>query len=340
MAEKDFEEKILKAFDGRRKTAPEIAAEVGRPDGEVEDTLSELVEEGAISQEADFFFVTDEHGVSHSGLTDLEWNIIRFLRGQKGKAARVGPTALSVTTCDVEAALSRLKAMGIVVADNHGGYKITSQSELLIPLSSEERAELQEAEKQIDALVSEICPRQLDVAKELRLIRDRKLYRETHKRFQDYVSDRFERSRDWAYKIVRDLEVAEALREGQPEATVEALLQTVSAREIPHLARLKKHPEKMWEALEVADEKAQTEGKARTVDHVKAAVIEVATGKKSESETPPEPKRKKTRTVRFTGIDHDAGETADLPAYFVEFGRWLRKHPTESAFTIEVGAAN
>jgi hypothetical protein len=230
--------------------------------------------------------------------------------------------------------------MGIVICDKHGGYKITSQSELLIPLSAGEQAELRAAEKRIDALVDEIRPRQIEVARELRRIRDQKLYRETHKRLQDYVNDRFERTRDWGYKLIRDLEVAEALRDGQSEATVDALLRTVSAREIPHLSRLKKNPEKMRQALQKAEEKAQAENRVRTADDVKEAVIEVATGRKPEPETPEEPEPKKIRTVKFVGLDYDGGEeTDDLPTFLSNVARWLKKHPTDAAFAIEVGAA-
>jgi hypothetical protein len=76
MVEKDFADEVLKAFAGRRKTIEEIAAEVSRPDDEVEATVFGLVEDGTISREADFYFVTDEQGVSKTGLTDLEWKIV------------------------------------------------------------------------------------------------------------------------------------------------------------------------------------------------------------------------------------------------------------------------
>ena len=342
MNEKIPNDELLRAFAGRRKTLPEIASEVGASDEEVRSTIAGMVEEGVLSQEADFFWVTDEHG-SHRALSDLEWRVVNFLLNQRGKPATIESMTLEVKRDEVRSAVERLVALGIVVRHRHGGYRITAQSELLIPLTSEEREELRLVESHIDELVGEVHVRQIEVARELRHIRDGKWYRETHKRFQDYVESRFERTRDWAYKAIRDLEVAEGLLQGTAamgkNEDVEALLQTVTAREMPHLARLKKEPAKMRQALRQADEKAKAEDRERTADDVKEAVIEVATGKKPEADTPQEPEPKKTRTVKFTGIDHEAGSTDDLPTYLVDFARWLRKHPTDSAFTIEVGEA-
>jgi hypothetical protein len=339
MEERISNDDLLKAFAGRRKTISELAAEVSESDEDVRAVVAGMVEDGVLSQEADFYWVTDEHG-SHRALTDLEWRVVDFLLNQRGKPAKIETMTLEVKQDEVQAAVDRLVALGIVVRHKHGGYRITAQSELLIPLTSEEREELRLTESHLDELVGEVHIRQIEVARELRRIRDGKWYRETHKRFQDYVEDRFNRTRDWAYKAIRDLEVAEGLLHGTaPHENVEALLQTVSAREMPHLARLKREPEKMRQALRQAEEKAKAENRERTADDVKDAVIEVATGKKPEAETPEEPEPKKTRTVEFTGIDHEAGSTDDLPMYLVNFARWLRKNPTDNAFTIEVGEA-
>jgi hypothetical protein len=339
MEERISNEELLKAFAGRRKTISELASEVSESDEDVRAVVAGMVEEGVLSQEAEFYWVTDEHG-SHRALTDLEWKVVNFLLDQRGKPANIESMTVEVKRDEVRVAVERLVALGIVVRHKHGGYRITAKSELLIPLTSEEREELRLTESHLDELVGEIHVRQIEVARELRHIRDGKLYRETHKRFQDYVEERFNRTRDWAYKAIRDLEVAEGLLQGTAlRENVDALLQSVSAREMPHLARLKKEPEKMREALRQAEEKAKAEDRERTVDDVKDAVIEVATGKKPEAETPEEPEPKKSRTVKFTGIDHEAGSTDDLPTYLVDFARWLRKHPTDSAFTIEVGEA-
>jgi hypothetical protein len=339
MNEKIPNDELLRAFAGRRKTISELASEVSESDEDVRAVVAGMVEEGVLSQEADFFWVTDEHG-SHRALTDLEWRVVNFLLNQRGTPATIESMTLEVKRDEVRSAVDRLVALGIVVRHKRGGYRITAQSELLIPLTPEEREELRLTEGHIDELVGEVHLRQIEVARELRHIRDGKWYRETHKRFQDYVESRFERTRDWAYKAIRDLEVAEGLLQGASlRENVEALLQTVSAREMPHLARLKREPEKMRQALRQADEKAKAENRERTADDVKDAVIEVATGKKPEAETPEEPEPKKTRTVKFTGIDHEAGSTDDLPTYLVNFARWLRKNPTDSPFTIEVGEA-
>jgi hypothetical protein len=342
MEERISNEELLKAFAGRRKTITELASEVGESDEDVRAVVAGMVEEGVLSQEAEFYWVTDEHG-SHRALTDLEWKVVNFLLNQRGKPANIESMTVEVKRDEVRAAVERLVALGIVVRHKRGGYRITAQSELLIPLTPEEREELRLTEGHIDELVGEVHLRQIEVARELRHIRDGKWYRETHKRFQDYVEERWSRTRDWAYKAIRDLEVAEGLLQGTlamgKNEDVEALLQTVTAREMPHLARLKREPEKMRQALRQADEKAKAENRERTPDDVKDAVIEVATGKKPDAETPKEPKPKKTRTVKFTGIDHEAGSTDDLPTYLVGFARWLRNHPTDSAFTIDVGEA-
>ena len=240
-----------------------------------------------------------------------------------------------------ESAVDRLVALGIVVRHKHGGYRITAKSELLIPLTSEEREELRLTEGHLDELVGEVHLRQIEVARELRHIRDGKVVSGDAQAVPglrrvngstEPETGRIRQSVTW--RSPRACCTAHALREN-----VEALLQTVSAREMPHLARLKQEPEKMRQALRQAEEKAKAEDRERTADDVKDAVIEVATGKKPEAETPKEPEPKKTRTVKFTGIDHEAGSTDDLPTYLVDFARWLRKNPTDSAFTIEVGEA-
>jgi hypothetical protein len=206
-----------------------------------------------------------------------------------------------------------------------------------IPLSPDERESLRAAENRIDGLVGELYPKQLEVAGELRKIRDSKLYRETHKRFQDYVDDRFERTRDWAYKLIRDLEVAEGLLKVKAMPNVEALLQTVTARDMPHLAKLKKEPAKMKAALEKADETAKSEKRARTTDDVKVAVEELTGAVGKEDETPPKPSN--PRTVEFKGVNYEGGTTEDVPTFITTFAKWLRKHPTDAAFTIQVGKA-
>lgn len=206
------------------------------------------------------------------------------------------------------------------------------------PLSPEERKSLRAAESRIDKLVGDIESKQLEVAGELRKIRDGKLYRETHERFQDYVEGRFGRTRDWAYKAIRQLEVDEGLKTGEDKPGVDAHLQTATARETPHLAKLKKDPAKMKAALQKAEDKAKKENRERTPKDVKEAVEAMkGSGKKPDQAAPKAPC--KVRTVEFSGVNYDDQETADVAAVLADFAKWLRQHPTETAFTIKVGEA-
>ena len=134
--------------------------------------------------------------------------------------------------------------------------------------------------------------------------------------------------------MIRDLEVAEGLVKEQAAPNVEALLQNVTARDMPHLAKLKKEPAKMREALQKADEKAKSENRDRTVEDLKESVEEITSPKKPEEQTPPEPM--KTRKVKFTGVEYDEVTTDNVPKVLADFAKWLRKNPTDNAFRINV----
>lgn len=275
----------------------------------------------------------NEYSEEHSGaaLSESEWQIINVLLDKKGKTFQIDRLCKQFGR-QISDEISRLISEGIVVQHEDGGYRITSETELMIPLSAEERSNLSDAEARIEELASEIDNKKLEMAAELRIIRDGKLYRETHSSFGDYVQDRFERTRDWAYKAIRDLEVSEALRKGDLDAGVDALIQTVTAREIPHLSRLKGDPSRMRKALREADSTASSEERSRTPDDIKAAVEAVIA---PDNQVPAEPKP--TRLVEFIGIEYGDCETDDLPKLMAEFAKWLRKNPTSKAFAINVG---
>ena len=336
MSEKELRKEIINRLKEAKKTVSEVVVEIGEDEEAIRDTILALTSVGELSQEGDRYFVSDEGTASQHDLSKLEWRVVRFLQSRSGKQAQIEDVAKELGTKAAQAAVSKLVSAGILV-EQGGWYRITAASALRIPLDADEREALQAAESRIDELVGEVYGRQIEVARQLMLIRGRKLYRETHQRFGDYVAERFERTRDWAYKMIRDLEVAEALMEEKAAPGVEALLQTVSAREMPHLAKLKKDPAKMREALQNAEEKAKSENRARTSDDVKDAVEEIKSPEPETSKepTPPEPTR--TRTVKFTGIKHDPVETDDVPRTLTEFAKWLRKNPTDNAFKIHVG---
>lgn len=260
----------------------------------------------------------------------LEWEIIRIMEGQKGTPYNAGELARMLGQNEVTTAMEKLEAAGVLVPLGWR-HRVTSESRMKIPLTAEEREELKAAEARIDACVDAIHGKQIGVARDLRIIRDKRLYRETHARFQDYVEERFNRTRDWAYKTIQELEVKEALQDGDND--VETILQTVTGREIPPLAKLKKEPTKMREALRQAEETAKAENRDRTLEDVQNAVASFKPQEKSENAAKP----KIIRTVTITGIEYAADDTEDLPDYFQQFARWLRKNPPETSFSIKVG---
>lgn len=308
---------------------------VGKTGGDSDEgSVPDMPKEGFVILDSNSMGSQDERADednSEAEVSESEWEIINLLLDKKGKSLRIDGLTKQFGR-QISDEISRLVSEGIVVQHKDGGYRITSETELNIPLSQEERNELAVAEDRIDELAREIDGKKLEVAQELRRIRDGKLYRETHDRFGDYITERFERTRDWAYKAIRDLEVSEALQKGDFDSDVDALIQTVTARDIPHLSRLKADPFRMRQALQEADGTASTEERSRTPEDVKAAV-EAAIAPDKPKPTEPRP----TRLVKFSDIEYDDCETDDLPKLMVEFAKWLRKNPTGKAFGICVG---
>jgi hypothetical protein len=345
MAQLELRKTILSRLKGQPKTLAQISARAKASKKAIKDTIMALVSEGAITQEADRYFVTPSPPTNGNGravgeaprieLSEMEWQVIRFVKHRK--QADSSDVAKELGAKDASDTLSKLVAAGILVKKGQW-YTITAASAMRIPLSADERELLQAAEGRIDTLVEEvIVPKQMEVAGELRKIRDGKLYRETHGRFKEYVEQRFERTRDWAYKLIRDLEVCEGLMKVKAEPNVEALLQTVTARDMPHLAKLKKDPAMMRAALETAKDQAKSKNRPRTADDLKE-VVEAVTGKKPKKEKPKAPS--KVRTVEFSAVDPKLPAlTDDVATLLTDFAKWLRKNPTDAAFTIKVGEA-
>ncbi len=272
-----------------------------------------------------------------STLTDQEWMVVRLLLTQKGKAFDLSEVARTLGEGPARAALAHLVKLGIVDTSK-GGYRITAQSALNVPLDATEEADLAKLEAEVDSLVEEIEGKQFFVAENLRIIRDRKLYRTTHKRFGEYVAERFNRTRDWAYKAIQMVEVIEGIQNPKND-DVEALLQTITIREVPHLAKLKKEPEKMQKALLDAEEEAKSKNRRRTPEDIQRSVGKL----KPKEEEVPKPQaaeaQRKKRIVTVKGIDFTDGEVADLPGYFRDLAGWLETNAAENAFSIKVSKA-
>lgn len=330
MAKEKLRDEIVNRLTGEKHTLSEIAAAVKGPKKVIEDTIKILVSDGTIAEKDGCYFVSDE-------LTETDWVVFGFVRSKGGRAKLDDYVAKQLGWEPVEANLQKLVAAGIFIKKGTW-YRITAESAMKLPLSPDEREAFQVAEARITQLVGEIYPKQLEVAAELRKIRDEKLYRELHKRFEDYLNERFERTRDWAYKLIRDLEVAEGLLKSKAMPNVETLLQNVTARDMPHLAKLKKEPEKMKQAICKAEEIAKSESRVRTPDDIKKAVEGLKAPAKKPDEKTPET-TSKSRMVEFDGIRYVGCITEDVPKLLTEFSNWLRKNPTDVAFTISVGKA-
>ena len=100
----------------------------------------------------------------------------------------------------------------------------------------------------------------------LREIRERKLYRETHPTFDDYVERRWNHTRQWASQRItwlRRVELLEANGKDPYHFTPD---------DAQALGPLEEHPELFVEALEEAEGAAKLAGKKRTKSHLKDAV--------------------------------------------------------------------
>jgi len=126
-------------------------------------------------------------------------------------------------------------------------------------LTPEERDELRKLEAKFEGGQHESI-----VA--LRAIRERKLFREDHKTFDDYVERRWNRTRQWATQQINWLRRSELL-EANGKDPYQMTVDDAQA-----LAPLEEHPELFVEAIAEADEEARLSGKKRTKNHIKEAV--------------------------------------------------------------------
>ena len=68
---------------------------------------------------------------------------------------------------------------------------------------------------QREKLEAEVKGGFLVAAKALKVIRDSKLYRSTHKSFAGYLEQHFGRTRSWAYRLISSYEIVEELQKAQ-----------------------------------------------------------------------------------------------------------------------------
>ncbi|QHG21042.1 hypothetical protein [Nostoc sp. ATCC 53789] len=142
--------------------------------------------------------------------------------------------------------------------------EIVSEEE---PLTDEERNRLYELEN----LVIESF---YIAGRSLREINEKRLYRATHRTFEDYCYERFGFQRRHSYQLIEAATIADNLRE---RARPAHMIPT-SEYQIRPLSRLKEEPEKQVAAWARSVEKAG--GKAPTHDLVKETVAEYVEGTK------------------------------------------------------------
>lgn len=129
------------------------------------------------------------------------------------------------------------------------------------PLSQAEATELDACEQVIESGVQVF----IEVGQALLTIREKRLYRTTHKTFEAYCRERWRFGRDRATQLMRSAEVAEMTR-----TTCSRFAPTeAQARQ---LAPLRDDPEKVREVWQKANDVAQAEGRrltAKDIHHVR-----------------------------------------------------------------------
>lgn len=267
-------------------------------------------------------------------LSETEQRIVELLQNRKNSHLKLRDITEKLGSDKLQPTLDRLLRRKII-EQKGSQYRITSVTELNIPLTAAQRQLLVDAEKQIDVLIDGIEASEIEVAVKLKMIRDEKLYRETHKTFKLYIEQRHNRCRDWAYKKISSYEVKQSLL----GAGVEATLQSVTSREMTQLARLKCDAVKMRTALTEAESAAEAEGRSRTLDDVKRAVESAISSGLPTAEPDTSAEQDNPRTqylVKFIGIEHSDTETDDLPKMFGDISRWLKGAAIKKKFSVTV----
>lgn len=166
-------------------------------------------------------------------------------------------------------------------------------------LTPEEQEQLQKHE----ATITNAWKSNVEAAHALKEIRDKRLYRESHKTFEGYVADRFNKCRDWAYRQIRWAETAD-LFEDEDESL------SLSEAQCRPLDRLKSKPKKrnaVKNARKIAGEQPLS------AKHVEQAVNELLTSNGSKSANGSKPKSSDANRKRQTSPSNN-GHTQTKPA--------------------------
>jgi len=117
-----------------------------------------------------------------------------------------------VLEANVSEVRQRLNELGDRVQRNeHDEWRAVGDLSHKLELSLLSEAEIQER----DDLENTVQQAFLLAGQALRILRDRKLYRETHNRFEDYVRDRFDFTKRKAYYLIDAYEVVDNLKSEQ-----------------------------------------------------------------------------------------------------------------------------
>lgn len=106
-----------------------------------------------------------------------------------------------------------------------------------------------------------------ETGRALAMVRDERLYRETHESFEAYAAETFDISRQQAYRLIDAAQVLEAM---SPMGDIGDGPR--SERQARELAPLKDRPEEMSAAWRSASEAAAAQSRAVTAEDVRAAV--------------------------------------------------------------------
>lgn len=117
---------------------------------------------------------------------------------------------------------------------------LTNNQGELLPLSTDEKTALTYHENVIERGLETF----IEVGQSLQYIRDNRLYRAEYKTFDEYMSERWGKSRYWGLNMIKSVEVM-GLLEGNVDARQQLPTSEFQARP---LAKLKDNPELMAQA--------------------------------------------------------------------------------------------